>query len=385
MNIIADLQSTSFSPTLCVTHNCNLSCIYCYQKNKDHSKMSFDTAKSCIDDIFFNIPQNTSLIEISFIGGEPLLEIDLIKDIYEYTLHSYPDSRIQFFATTNGTTLTASDKEWFYNHREKFILGLSLDGTRETHNYNRSNSFDLIDISYFVKTWPLQGPKLTISRKTIHNFANDIIFIHQQGFKTIYGVNFAEGDFDWGDKSELDVLAKQLHLLVDFYTKNYKLNLNQMFGKRIELCASQTKNHNKTCGVGSRTVFYDVDGYKYPCSFITPMTFDKVRLKDIEKVDFTNPELFTDFDCYENCYLYPICTSCSGANFLVNKAFNKRIKTRCNMIKLISLFIAELHTRRILLHRDFYTDQNQLFYLIEAIKGIRNNYYEEYKGFLRNR
>ena len=55
------------------------------------------------------------------------------------------------------------------------------------------------------------------------------------------------------------------------------------------------------------------------------------------------------------------------------------------MIKLISLFIAELHTRRILLHRDLYTDQNQLFYLIEAIKGIRNNYYEEYKGFLRNR
>ena len=33
-----------FSPTLCVTHSCNLDCIYCYQNHDGQHRMSFDTA-----------------------------------------------------------------------------------------------------------------------------------------------------------------------------------------------------------------------------------------------------------------------------------------------------------------------------------------------------
>src|SRR5699024_10747985 len=74
-----DSFSTSFSPTLCVTHSCNLSCVYCYQQNRSNKHMTFEIAKQCVDDIFKNIPEGTKRIEISFIGGEPLLEMDLLK------------------------------------------------------------------------------------------------------------------------------------------------------------------------------------------------------------------------------------------------------------------------------------------------------------------
>ena len=106
-----DFFSTSFSPSLCVTHRCNLSCVYCYQNNKSNARMTIDTAKKCTDDIFRSIPEKTEIIEISFIGGEPLLEIDLIKAVYDYTIGKYPDSRLRFFATTNGTMLSDDDKE----------------------------------------------------------------------------------------------------------------------------------------------------------------------------------------------------------------------------------------------------------------------------------
>lgn len=95
-NIERDSNSTSFSPTLCVTHKCNLTCIYCYQDNKSADSMTLDVAMQCIDDIFKRIPNNTELIEISFIGGEPLLEVDLIKDIYAYTKSNYNDERVVF-------------------------------------------------------------------------------------------------------------------------------------------------------------------------------------------------------------------------------------------------------------------------------------------------
>lgn len=377
-----DAHSTSFSPTLCVTHSCNLSCVYCYQKNKNNEHMTFETAKRCVDDIFKNIPDGTELIEISFIGGEPLLEMKLLKDVYEYTMHQYPDERLTFFATTNGTVLSEEDKVWFRNHKEHFVLGLSLDGTPQTHNVNRSNSFDKIDIPFFVNTWPNQGVKMTISKNTINNLANDIIFIHEQGFLSINGVNFAEGDFDWGNDEELKVFSQQLRKLLDYYTENFDLSLDQMFGKHIEFCASKNSKRDKTCGIGTRTIFYDVDGTKYPCSFVTPLTFSETELAEIRKVDFSQSDNFIDEDCLKNCYIFPVCGSCSGSNYLVNHSFKQRIRTRCKFNKLLCLYIAELHTRLILNHRELYKDQNQLYFLIESIKNIKVHYFDEFKEYM---
>ena len=72
--------------TFQITDDCNLCCSYCYQINKGHHKMPFEVAKKFIDKLL----NNNDLIEnymqsidspgviLEFIGGEPLLEIDLI-------------------------------------------------------------------------------------------------------------------------------------------------------------------------------------------------------------------------------------------------------------------------------------------------------------------
>lgn len=344
--------------------------------------MSFNTAKACIDDIFSTIPEGTKLIEISFIGGEPLLEMSLIKDIFNYVNHYHNDDRVVFFATTNGTTLSGKDKRWFEKHKERFVLGLSLDGTPQTHNANRSDSFDHIDIPFFVSTWPKQGPKMTISKQSLSSFADDIIYIHNQGFESINGVNFAEGDFNWDNNEDLRVFSKQLHKLMDYYTENPSTPLDQLFGKHIEFCACDHDDKHKTCGIGTRTAFYDVDGRKYPCSFTTPLTFNPEELSKILHTNFEDSAIFVDDDCKNNCYIFPVCGTCPGSNYLVHKSFSQRNKSRCKMNKIACLFIAELHARRILNHRELYKDENQLYFLIEAIKGIRNNYYDDFSQYL---
>ena len=78
----------------------------------------------------------------------------------------------------------------------------------------------------------------------------------------------------------------------------------------------------------------------------------------------------------------PVCGTCSGANYLLNGTFSKRNKTRCNLNKIIVLYIAEYHARKILFNRDDYKDSNQLFYLIEAIKSIRNEYLPIFRDIL---
>ena len=78
--------------TFQVTDDCNLRCTYCYQINKGKRVMSFETAKKCIDmliaesytDESYVSIKTTPAIIIEFIGGEPLLEIDLIDKITDY-------------------------------------------------------------------------------------------------------------------------------------------------------------------------------------------------------------------------------------------------------------------------------------------------------------
>lgn len=377
-----DEYAASYNPTICVTHRCNLSCVYCYQHTHDARDMSEDIAQACVDDIMHSIPNYAKRVCISFIGGEPLLRFPLIKNLYDYIYSHYQDDRVVLFATTNGTILSPDMKKWFSDRKDKFVLGLSLDGAKETHDYNRSNSFDQIDIPFFVQTWPDQGPKMTISQKSIETLADNIIFLHEQGFKYINGVNLAEGNFDWADKRLMHVLAQQLSKLVAFYVENPHLILDQSMGRHIEYCASHQKEKKKVCGIGNNTFFYDIDGKKYPCSYTTPMTFSEEDLEEICNTNFNNIELFVDQECLSNCYLYPVCSNCYGANYSTNHCFSKRCKSKCNLTKIISLYVAELHARRILKYRELYTDETRLYFLIRAIKEIKSQYFEEFREYL---
>ncbi|MBQ6775516.1 MAG: 4Fe-4S cluster-binding domain-containing protein [Synergistaceae bacterium] len=371
-----------FSPTICVTHNCNLNCVYCYQKHDSKSRMPYSVAQKCVDYIFENIPDYaTDGVELGFIGGEPLLEFELIRGLYDYSHEKYPNVEQIFYATTNGTVLTDEMKTWFTKHKEDFVLGLSLDGIKYCHDVNRSNSFDKIDINFFLKTWPNQGVKMTISEFSLPYLAENIKFIHSLGVKKIKGVNLAEGNFPWADEKHIKILIPQLSELVDFYLKNDSLLLDQMFDKRIEICETGRQQRKKWCGIGTGCPFFDVDGKKYPCSFITPMTFSAEDISDILSTDFKKDDAFVDDDCFETCYIYPICPTCSGANYLKNHTFKIRDKSRCKIQKLIALFIADLQAKRIVKNPALY-DEKIIYSMINAIEKIRSLYLQEFSEYL---
>lgn len=374
-----------FTPSLCVTHNCNLSCVYCYQKHDTYNRMSENVAKNIIDWIFENVPKETEEIIIDFIGGEPLLEFELLVKVYEYVKTKETTIPYTFFATTNGTLLDEKMKAWFTEHKKEFLLGLSLDGTKESQDYNRSNSFDLIDIQFFLKNWPNQSVKMTISEFSINYLASNIIFLHKAGFKNIMGTNLCEGIFDWSKDEYIKKLLPQLMELVKFYIANPELHPAQIFAKEIAYCEIVEKERKKYCGIGKSMCFFDTDGKKYPCAFTTPMTFSEEELKKILLTDFYDDENFIDDECYNKCYIYPICATCAGANFLQYHNFACRDKRKCKINKLIALFIAELSARRIVDNPTGYLkthNQNDLYFTIEAIKKIKELYLPEFSEIL---
>ena len=192
-------------------------------------------------------------------------------------------------------------------------------------------------------------------------------------------MNLAEGNF-WGDEENvIRELVVQLRELVDFYTEHDSL-YNQMFDKRFELCEAKERRKIKWCGTGVSCLFFDVDGKQYPCSYFTPMTFSDQELQEIMSLDFTNEELFAEDKCFNDCYIYPLCPTCAGANYQTNKAFGVKNQIHCRTQKLISLFAAELQARKIIKNPNLY-DSRTTYYTIKAIEEIKDLYYDEFKMY----
>lgn len=371
-----------FSPSLCLTHDCNLNCIYCYQKHDTGVRMSFETAKRIVDWIFMNIPQNTRGIEFGFIGGEPLIEFELIKDIVHYVREKKTDEPYLFYATTNGTVLTDEMKEWFEANRDQFVLGLSLDGAKATHDKNRCNSFDSIDFDFFLRNWPEQSVKMTLSEMSLEHLAENIEYVHSLGFKEIGGVNLFEGEFDWGEERFVKQLIPQFERLVAYYVDHDELPLDQMMNKALYLCETKQEEYKKWCGIGDGAIFFDCDGTMYPCPFVTPMTFNEKSLAAIREYDFSDPRNTIDECCFKDCYLYPICPTCAGANYLKSQSFKQRDKSKCRIQKLIALYSADLQAKRIIKNPSS-VDEGTLYYTITAIRKIKELYFEKFSSYMR--
>jgi sulfatase maturation enzyme AslB (radical SAM superfamily) len=355
--------------SLILTHACNLNCVYCYENTKDKRYMLASTAKKIIEKHLNDI--NYDEIEIDFFGGEPFLQFDVIRDVCEWTWGKQWRNKYVFFATTNGTLVHGEMQEWLRFHKDRFWVSLSLDGTLDSHNVNRSNSFEEIDIPFFLECWPSQTVKMTISKQTINHIYDNIVYIHKLGFN-IAGSNFAEG-IDWEDEMYVGVLINQLEKLCQFYIDNPQYKPAPIINMPIHKCEEGIEVH-KWCGCGEHMSAYDIDGKQYPCTFFTPMTFSSEQMNSILGTDFSSPHCFEDIECKKNCYLNPVCNSCYGANMLANGVINKRDRSKCRLTKIRAIYSAILTANRIIANPE---DTRENMLAIKAVEKINTLYNKE--------
>lgn len=360
-------KNPPFQLSFIVTHKCNLNCVYCYEKNRPSGSLDVEFAKRTIAKYLND--ESIGDVMIDFFGGEPWIEFEKIKEVCEWVWSRKWRNNHLFFTTTNGTLIHGDVKDWLSLHRKKFWCGLSLDGTRETHNKNRSNSFDKIDIDFFKECWPEQTVKMTVSTNSITSLADDVVFIQEKGFK-IAGTNFAEG-FDWSDDKFSLELCRQLEKLTHYYMSHPEIPVAPILDMKLENCVSP-KRKGKWCGTGgNKMIFYDTNNVGYPCNFFTPMTFSQDQLSELSKIDFNDDKLFVDEYCYNNCFFYNVCPNCYGANYLMSGRINVRDKGICQLIRIRAYYSASLKAYQILNFPDKYiTDNNKASLQIDAIQQI---------------
>lgn len=123
-----------------VTQNCNLRCQYCTYSgsyvNRVHNnkRMDWDTAKKAIDFLYAHSADSSTII-IGFYGGEPVLELNLIKKSVEYANSVFKGKQILFTITTNATLLDQSSISFLKDNN--FMVTVSLDGPKQIQDSNR--------------------------------------------------------------------------------------------------------------------------------------------------------------------------------------------------------------------------------------------------------
>lgn len=151
--LVASTNATSsrFKATVVLTLDCNLACVYCYEEGfRGDFYLSPETAGLLVDYVVREQVGRGREVELRFYGGEPLLNIPMLKSIAE-PVKAAADARgtkFSFGLVTNGTLLTRSVAE------SLAPLGLTaaqvtLDGPEEIHDTQRpfasgSGSFQTI-------------------------------------------------------------------------------------------------------------------------------------------------------------------------------------------------------------------------------------------------
>lgn len=121
--------------TLLVTRQCNLRCDYCYV-GKGPGAMPLDRAAQIVDFAFQRTPDGES-IDFAFFGGEPLLELDLVRGITAHIEQheQFDPARVQLTLVTNGTIFNDEVADFVLGHRVAF--GISCDGPPAVHDLFR--------------------------------------------------------------------------------------------------------------------------------------------------------------------------------------------------------------------------------------------------------
>lgn len=272
--------------TLQVTDACNMACTYCYQHNKGRHSMTFDTAKRCVDMILdadertnaYLTSTDTLGATISFLGGEPWLEIDLIAQISDYFVgelfrRKHPWAiRFMFSVTSNGLLhFDPRVQAYLRRHRGHLGYSISIDGNKALHDACRvdlagAGTYDraIAAVEHYTREMGgYIGSKMTIAPGNVDRVGEAVLSMVDRRYRHInLNCVYEEG---W-ELSHARELYWQLHQLTDqLFARGLEREVSlSIFSQQCGHPLSEEDNSN-WCGGTGLMLAMDYKGDFYPC------------------------------------------------------------------------------------------------------------------------
>ncbi len=340
-----------------VSHDCNLRCKYCFAGEGDYQcgkeVMSSEVGKKAMD-FLVKESGNRINLEVDFFGGEPLMNLEVIKEIVDYArgLEKEHHKNFRFTITTNGVLLNEEVREYLNDNMVNVVL--SLDGRKNVHDkmrpaVNGSGSYDVI-MPKFQKMAELRNQQNYYIRGTYtqynKDFAKDVLHLADLGFKQISVEPVVAFDNEPYALTEEDIEAlnqEYENLAEEMLNRKKEGKGFNFFHFMIDLSQGPcVYKRLGGCGAGSEYMAVAPKGDLYPChQFVGTDGFVMGNVYD----GITNKKMLNDFQ-HCNVYSKEACTNC-WAKFYCSGGCSANGYSRHGSIHAVDELGCELQKKRV--------------------------------------
>ncbi len=278
-----------------VAHDCDLRCRYCFagqgRFGATRGLMTPEVARAAVDFLLAN-SGGAPTCEIDFFGGEPLLNLGVVRETVDYAGRraAEADRRVGFTLTTNAVALGPDERTYLDETMDNVVL--SLDGRPEVHDRMRptaagrsSQAAVLENVKRFVELREARAQRAggnptspacdywvrgTYTAANL-DFAEDAIYLARQGLRNLSlepVVGGPVGPGGWGlGPGHLPRLAAEYVRLADFILDEFAAGRPLRFFHFIaepEAGPCYAKRV-RGCGAGREYMAVTPNGDLYPC------------------------------------------------------------------------------------------------------------------------
>ena len=262
--------------------DCNMDCKYCFYKDRapevgqGRQRMSDEVLEKLVKDY---LQLGFPVANFSWQGGEPtLMGLDFYKKAVELQKrYGAPGQEVSNALQTNAILL---DEKWCqFLHDYKFLVGISIDGPRQFHDYYRldhsgAGTFDKVTRAIQTcKKYKVEFNTLTLLNKKNAEHPDELFdFFIKNGIRYLQFIPCVELDPDTGKIADFSVTPQQygefLCRIFDRWYEHGPQNLSiRDFDSILSHCAM---GKHTICTFGQQCSDYIViehTGDCFPCDF----------------------------------------------------------------------------------------------------------------------
>jgi uncharacterized protein len=238
--------------------------------------MTLEAAQGSLD-LLFKDAQPGEKLNLSFLGGEPLINRALIQTITRQAADraKTQDVRLGFSITTNGTLLKADDADFFEEHG--FAVTISLDGIGKDHDRLRSfksgaESYERIIANIrplLAKQRQMQvSARVTVTPQNLNLVDTLDTFIdmgfHSVGFSPMLSSPTGRAEMD---AATLETMLSQMILCGEKFEQRLNERVRYPFSNMTNALREIHKGTHRPypCGAGAGYMGVSADGDLFAC------------------------------------------------------------------------------------------------------------------------